>query len=470
MIFKPSRRQVLRTMGTGFGMAGLAGILNASQTAGAKTMPGADAPMAPKAPHFTASAKHVIFLFLNGGPSQVDTFDPKPMLQKYSGQPIPSGNLKTERKTGNLLGSPFTFRRCGKSGIEISEIFPKLGESIDDVCVIRSMYTEIPNHEPSLFLMNCGHRVPGRPSMGSWLTYGLGSENQNLPGFVVLCPGYPIVGTQLWSSTFLPAIYQGTYIPNSEKTPDKLISYIRNPSTPLPEQRRALDLLRQLNLIEEKREGKDSQLESSIQAAEIAYRMQSEAPEVFDITKEPESIRGRYGDHDFGRGCLMARRLVERGVRMVQVYYGNGQPWDNHDDILIHRKLAQDADGPIAALLADLKVSGLLKETLVIIGGEFGRTPVLEVSGLVKVQNGRDHNSHGFSTLLAGGGIKGGMTYGDTDEFGFKAVENPVDIHDLHATVLHALGIDHTKLTYRYSGRDFRLTDVAGNVVHDILA
>jgi hypothetical protein len=472
MMFQPSRRQILRTMGTGFGMSGLAGILNASQPPATELVGGIPpkaAPLAPKAPHFAPSAKHVIFLFLNGGPSQVDTFDPKPMLQKYSGQPIPSGNLKTERKTGNLLGSPFAFRRCGKSGIEISEIFPKLGDSIDDVCVIRSMYTEIPNHEPSLFLMNCGHRVPGRPSMGSWLTYGLGSENQNLPGFVVLCPGYPIVGPQLWSSTFLPAIYQGTYIPNSEKTPDKLIRYIRNPSTPLPEQRRALDLLRDLNLLEERREGEDGQLESSIQAAEIAYRMQSEAPEVFDITREPEAIRARYGDHEFGRGCLMARRLVERGVRMVQVYYGNGQPWDNHDDILIHRKLAHDVDAPIAALLADLKASGMLKETLVIISGEFGRTPVLEVSGLVKVQNGRDHNSHGFSTLLAGGGVKGGTTYGNTDEFGFKAVENPVHIHDLHATVLHALGMDHTKLTYRYSGRDFRLTDVAGNVVHDIL-
>jgi hypothetical protein len=469
MIFQPSRRQVLRTMGTGFGMAGLAGVLHASQSIVSDLATSKAMPLAPKEPHFAPTAKHVIFLFLNGGPSQVDTFDPKPMLQKYSGQPIPSGNLKTERKTGNLLGSPFAFRRCGKSGIEISEIFPKLGDSIDDVCVIRSMYTEIPNHEPSLFLMNCGHRVPGRPSMGSWLTYGLGSENQNLPGFVVLCPGYPIVGPQLWSSTFLPAIYQGTYIPNSEKTPDKLIRYIRNPSAPLPEQRRALDLLRQLNVLEEQREGEDGQLESSIQAAEIAYRMQSEAPEVFDITKEPEAVRVRYGDHEFGRGCLMARRLVEHGVRMVQVYYGNGQPWDNHDDILIHRKLAHNVDGPIAALLADLKASGMLKETLVIISGEFGRTPVLEVSGLVKVQNGRDHNSHGFSTLLAGGGVKGGTTYGNTDEFGFKAVENPVHINDLHATVLHTLGMDHTKLTYRYSGRDFRLTDVAGHVVHDIL-
>ena len=343
----------------------------------------------------------------------MDTFDPKadaPEVQRAadSERQPEDGAQRPVTIWGSARSS--TLRRCGKSGIEISEIFPKLGDAIDDVCVIRSMYTEIPNHEPSLFLMNCGHRVPGRPSMGSWVTYGLGSENQNLPGFVVLCPGYPIVGAQLWSSTFLPAIYQGTYIPNSEKTPDKLISYIHNPSTPLPEQRRALDLLRQLNLIEEKRwrRRQPARIAAFKKRLEIAYRMQSEAPEVFDITKEPEAVRGRYGDHDFGRGCLMARRLVERGVRMVQVYYGNGQPWDNHDDILIHRKLAHDVDGPIAALLADLKSSGLLKETLVIIGGEFGRTPVLEVSGLVKVQNGRDpHNSHGFSTLLAGGGVKG---------------------------------------------------------------
>jgi hypothetical protein len=459
MMLPRTRRDLLKVVGTGFGYAGLSALLHAEAN-----------PMAPKAPHFPARAKRVIFLFLNGGPSQVDTFDPKPMLQKFSGKPIPGGNLKTERKTGNLLGSPFAFRRCGKSGIEVSEIFPKLGDAIDDVCVIRSMYTEIPNHEPSLFLMNCGHRVPGRPSMGSWLTYGLGSENQNLPGFVVLCPGYPIVGPQLWSSTFLPAIYQGTHIPNNEKTTDKLIRYIRNDSATPAEQRRALDLLAKLNGLQEPRAGGDPQLEASIQASEIAYRMQSEAPEVFDITKEPEAIRARYGDSEFGRGCLMARRLVEHGVRMVQVYYGKGQPWDNHDDIQIHRRLARDADGAIAALLADLKASGLLKETVVVISGEFGRTPVMEVSGLVSVQNGRDHNSHGFSALVAGGGFKGGITYGNTDEFGFKAEENPVHIHDLHATVLHALGMDHTRLTYRYSGRDFRLTDVAGKVVHDILS
>jgi len=456
-----TRRDMLRTMGAGFGMTGLAGTLSADTPTN---------PLAPKNPHFAPKAKHVIFLFLNGGPSQVDTFDPKPLLQKYSGQPMPTGNLKTERKTGSLLGSPFKFNRYGKSGIEVSEIFPKLGECIDDCCVIRSMYTDIPNHEPSLFMMNCGTRVPGRPSMGSWLTYGLGSENQNLPGFIVLCPGYPIVGPQLWTSAFLPAIYQGTYIPNSEKTPDKLIHYIRNTEIKTPEQRRQLDLLAKLNGLGMELEGADPILEANIQTSEIAFRMQAEAPDVFDITKEPEAVRARYGDNDFGRGCLMARRLIEKGVRMVQVYYGNGQPWDNHDDILIHHELANKADAPIAALLQDLKASGLLDETLVIIGGEFGRTPVVEVSGLIKYQNGRDHNSWGFSTVLAGGGVKAGTTYGATDDFGFKAVDKPVHIHDLHATALHLLGMDHTKLTYRYSGRDFRLTDVAGNVVHDIIS
>jgi hypothetical protein len=456
-----SRRDWLKTMGTGFGMTAFASLANSAMSSD---------PLAPKAPHFPAKAKHVIFLFLNGGPSQVDTFDPKPMLDKYSGKPMPSGNLKTERKTGNLLKSPFEFHHCGQSGIEVSEIFPKLGGRIDDCCVIRSMYTDRPNHEPSLLLMNTGDKQVGRPSMGSWLTYGLGSENQNLPGFVVLCPGLPVLGPQLWASTFLPAAYQGTYIPNGEKTPDKLVQFIRNPELNLGEQRRQLDLLEKLNRIQLKRAGEDRELEASIQASEIAYRMQTEAPEVFDISKEPESVRARYGDSDFGRGCLMSLRLIEKGVRMVQVYYGNSQPWDNHDDILIHRTLARDADAPMAALLEDLKSRGLLDETLVIISGEFGRTPVVEVSGLVKVQNGRDHNSHGFSTVVAGGGIRRGHVHGATDDFGFQAVEKPVHIHDLHATLLYLLGLDHTKLTYRYSGRDFRLTDVAGNVVHEIVA
>ena len=442
-------------------MLGLSDVLRADM---------ARAPLAPKQPQFPAKAKHVIFLFLNGGPSHVDTFDPKPMLTKYNGKPIPGGNLKTERKTGNLLASPFQFKKYGKSGIEISEIFPMLGECIDDVCVIRSMYTDRPNHEPSLFMMNTGDKFSGRPSMGSWITYGLGTENQNLPGYVVLCPGTPIVGPQLWSSTFLPGVYQGTFIPNNESDPEKLIQHIRNKRLDAAEQSRQLGLLEKLNHMQLASTGPDPELEASVQSMEIAYRMQTEAPEVFDIRKESAETRARYGDGDFARGCLMARRLVEKGVRVVQIYFGNGQPWDNHDDILIHRRLARQADRPIAALLTDLKQSGLLDETLVLIGGEFGRTPAVEISGLVSVQNGRDHNSHGFSVLLAGGGIKGGITYGATDEFGFKAEVNPVYIHDLHATILNRLGIDHTKLTYRYSGRDFRLTDVGGTVVQEILA
>ena len=427
-------------------------------------------PLLPKPPHFPAKARRVIYLFLNGGPSQVDTFDPKPKLDEYNGKPIPSGNLRTERKTGNLLKSPFTFKRCGHSGIEISEIFPRLGECADDLCVIRSMYTDRPNHEPSLFLLNSGEKLPGRPSMGSWLTYGLGTENQNLPGFVVLCPGLPVVGHQLWSSTFLPAVYQGTYINTEEKDSGRLIRDIRNASLTREQQRDALDLLAKLNRLHMRKQGSDPQLEACIQSAEIAFRMQAEAPEAFDMTRETEKTRERYGDSDFGRGCLIARRLAERGVRMVQVYFGNFQPWDNHDDIRIHRALAAQADPAIAALLNDLKSAGLLDDTLVLIGGEFGRTPAVEVSGLIKVQNGRDHNSHGFSYVLAGGGVKGGCVYGATDDFGFKAVDKPVHIHDLHATVLHLMGLDHTRLTYRYSGRDFRLTDVAGAVVKDIIA
>ena len=456
-----TRRDCLCTMGAGFGMLGLANTLKANLTR---------SPLEPKAPHFPARAKHVIFLFLNGGPSQVDTFDPKPLLAKYSHQPMPKGNLKTERKTGNLLPSPFGFRRCGKSGIEVSEIFPRLGEMIDECCVIRSMHTERPNHEPSLFMMNTGIVLPGRPSMGSWLTYGLGTENQNLPGFVVMCPGLPVVGPELWGSAFLPAVYQGTYVPNNQREPDKLIPYVKNKEISTADQRRQLDLLGELNALNLRQAGPDPQLEATIQSSEIAFRMQAEAPQVFDAAKEPEAVRARYGDTDFGRGCLMARRLVERGVRMVQIYFGNGQPWDNHDDIQIHRKLATDADPAIAALLQDLKASGLLKETIVIIGGEFGRTPAVEISGLVQVQNGRDHNSAGFSTVVAGGGFKAGITYGATDDFGFQAVENPVHVHDLQATILYLLGLDHTKLTYRYSGRDFRLTDVEGNVVRGVVA
>ena len=463
-----TRRKALCKIGSGFGMVALVHLLGDSQVQAA-TEHGTRGPLEAKPTHFPPKAKHVIFLFMNGGPSQVDTFDPKPMLTKFHGQPMPGGNPKTERKTGNLMRSPFSFKKYGQSGIQVSEIFPNVGECIDDICVIRSLHTDIPNHEPSLLMMNCGENQPGRPSMGSWITYGLGTENQNLPSYVVLCPGTPIVGQPLWNSSFLPAVYQGTYIPNNESDPQKLIQYLHNKQLSLSQQRRQLDLVERLNRLHLDHRAVDSQLEGRIQSLEVAYRMQTEAPEVFDIRKESEATRERYGSGDFARGCLMALRLVESGVRMVQVYFGNSQPWDNHDDILIHRKLASQVDRPIAALLKDLKSRGLLDETIVIWGGEFGRTPAVETSARVRVQNGRDHNPHGFTMWLAGGGVRGGMTYGATDDFGFKAVENPVHVHDLHATILHLLGLDHTKLTYRYSGRDFKLTDVHGHIIKEIL-
>ena len=457
-----SRRQLLRVMGSGFGMLALSNLL-------AETKPGLTA-MMPRPPHFPAKTKNVIFLFLNGGPSHVDSFDYKPMLAKYDGQPYPSGNLETERRTGHLMRSPFEFRKRGESGIEVSEIFTHLGDCIDNICVIKSMYTDMPFHEPSLFMLNCGQRIPGHPSLGSWLTYGLGTENQDLPGYVVLCPGLPVVGPQLWSSAFLPGAYQGTYIRNSDSDPEKLVPNLRNPKLSESNQRHQIDLLRRLNQLHLKRTGPALELEATIHSMEVAFRMQTEAMDAFDIRQESEATREQYGEGDFARGCLIARRLVERGVRMVQVYYGHMQPWDTHRDILEMRELAGKSDRPMAALLRDLKSRGLLDETLVLIGGEFGRTPTVEVGGLVDVQNGRDHNNHGFSVLLAGGGVKGGTTYGNTDDFGFKAEENPVHAHDLHATILHLMGLDHTRLTYRYSGRDFRLTDVEGRVVEQIIA
>jgi Protein of unknown function (DUF1501) len=446
-----TRREALQTMGAGFGMVGLA-----HATA--------------RGPHFPAKAKRVIFLFLNGGMSHVDTFDPKPMLIKHDGEPMPGPKIKTDRASGNLMRSPFDFKKCGQSGVEVSEIFPQVGARIDDVCVIRSMYSDNGNHGPSLLMMNCGHGLPGRPSLGSWLTYGLGTENQNLPGFIVLCPGYPVLGAQLWDSAFLPSMYQGAYIASGEKEPARLLQNIRNSRLSLAEQERQLALVSKLNRAYLDRLGSQPQLEAGIAAMEVAFRMQTEAPDVFDIGKESEKTRARYGDHDFGRGCLMALRMAERGVRITQVYFGNFQPWDSHDDIRIHAKLANAADGPIAALIDDLKSRGLFEDTLLMVGSEFGRTPMIQNSGLEKVGNGRDHNVHGYTTLLAGGGVKGGIAYGATDDFGFKAVEKPVHVHDLHATILHLMGFDHTRLTYRYSGRDFRLTDVQGSVIRDILS
>jgi hypothetical protein len=460
-----SRREMLARCGTGLGTIALAGVLRDAQAADAS--PAVD-PLAVKAPHFPAKAKHVVHLFMNGGPSQVDTFDPKPELTLYHGKPIPTGNLRTERKTGAAMGSPYKFRKYGQSGIEISDLFAKTAAHADDMCVIRSMYADVPNHEPSLLLMNCGDGRQPRPSLGSWVTYGLGSENRNLPGFIVMCPGgYPIVTTQNWRSAFLPGVYQGTYIDSQHTQVDKLIANIRNTELTLDKQREQLDLVAELNAKHKKDRRDDPQLEARIRTFELAFRMQTEAAEVFDLSRETRKVRDWYGDTTIGRQLLITRRLIERGVRVVQLWSGASQPWDNHDNLeKTHRSLAAQWDQPIAAFLTDLKVRGLFDSTLVQWSGEFGRTPVAELPQL----NGRDHNHYGFSCWLAGGGVKGGQVVGATDDFGFAAVENRVHVHDLHATMLHLLGFDHEKLTYRYAGRDFRLTDVHGRVVNEMLS
>ncbi len=470
-----TRREALCRMGAGFGMLSLASLLGdtiarAEDDKKSWMIPG----MKPK-------AKHVIFLFMNGGLSQVDSFDYKPMLAKYNGKPMPGGELQHERKTGSLMQSPFHFQRYGQSGKWVSEIFPHLGKCVDDMCFVQSVYTEIPNHEPALLMMNTGANFAGRPSMGSWLTYGLGTENRNLPGFVVLCPDVPTtVGPPLWGSAFLPAMHQGTYVSDRvEKMgfdPQKLIANVHNDRFDLKAQRKELDVLKQLdemNMRTADDGAHDAQLEATIGSMETAYRMQTEAPDVFDIRKESPAVLKMYGEGSTAQGCLTAARLIERGVRVVQVYYAKGDPWDHHFDIEMHRKTAKDSDQPFAALIQDLKHRGLLDETIIVAGSEFGRTPVVELgSGFNggQTHNGRDHNPHGFTMWIAGGGFKRGFTYGKTDDFGWKAIENPVHVHDIHATILYQLGIDHTKLTYRYSGRDYRLTDVSGNVIHELLA
>jgi hypothetical protein len=467
-----TRRDWLTRVGMGFGALGLADLLNRQNLLEASP---AASPLAVKQPHFPAKAQRVIHIFANGGPSHVDTFDPKPALNRYAGQPLPFTNLRTERRTGAAFPSPWRFRQYGQSGTPVSDLFPNLAKCVDDMCVIRSMHADVPNHEPSLLLMNCGEPRQIRPSFGSWITYGLGSENQNLPGFIAMCPGgYPIQETQNWQSGFLPGVYQGSYINTAETQLDRLIENIRNYSVSPAQQRQQLDLLEQLNRRHEAARAGDPQLESRIQSFELAYRMQRDAEDAFDISRETQRTRDMYGPGTQARQLLIARRLLEKGVRFVQVWSGNGQPWDNHDDIeREHGRLAGECDRPLWALLTDLKNRGMLDSTLVIWGGEFGRTPVVELptpganAGRV---NGRDHNHWGFSMWLAGGGVKGGITYGATDEFGFRAAENRVHVHDLHATLLHLLGFDHERFTYRYAGRDFRLTDVHGHVVRDILA
>jgi len=471
-----TRREFLCRCGMGMGSLSLASLLHSTGvlTPNAQASPAPLSPLTPKGPHFPARAKRVIHLFMNGGPSQVDTFDPKPLLEKYAGKALPRENLRTERRTGAAFPSPYKFKKHGQSGIEVSEIFPHVGECIDDIAVIRSMHADVPNHEPSLLLMNCGEARLIRPSLGSWVTYGLGSENQNLPGFIVMCPGgYPIQESQNWQAGFLPGAYQGTYIDSQHTRIEKLIEHIKSNSSSLAEQRDQLDLLQQLNERHRRQRAQDAQLEARIQSFELAYRMQMDATDAFDVSREPEHIRKMYGEGTQARQILIARRLLERGVRFVQLWHGSGQPWDNHDDLEVnHRRLAKQCDQAIGALLQDLKQRGMLDDTLVIWGGEFGRTPTVELptpgSNAGKI-NGRDHNHYGFTMWLAGGGARGGYVHGATDEFGFQAAENKVHVHDLHATILQLLGFDHEKLTFRHAGRDFRLTDVQGQVVKDLV-
>ena len=450
-----SRRDLLRRSGLGLGMMGLADLYAAYSPA-------------PR-PHFAPKAKRIIHIFLNGGPSHVDTFDPKPALLRYDGKPVPNTRI-TERKTGAAFPSPFKFQRYGQSGIEVSELFAKTAQHIDDIAVIRSMQAQVPNHEPSLMLMNCGDSIQPRPSLGAWMMYGLGSANQNLPGFIAMCPGgMPIKSAENWQSAFLPGAYQGTYVDSSHEQVDQLIQNIRSPHASSSIQRRQLDLLQRLNRAHQSTRS-DDRLEARIESFELAFRMQTEATDAFDVTQEPQHIRDLYGPGVHGRQTLIARRLLERGVRMVQLWHGAGQPWDNHDNIETnHRRLAGQIDQPIAALLHDLKQRGMLEDTLVLWGGEFGRTPTVELAG-GKSKLGRDHNHYGFTVWMAGGGVKGGTVHGSTDEFGFAAQDNPTSVHDLHATILHLLGINHEELTYRYAGRDFRLTDVYGEIIRPIIA
>ena len=458
-----TRRQFLNRFGMGMGGLGLATLLgqNLFSTASAFGAETALNPLAPKAPHFPAKAKAVIHIFAQGAPSHIDTWDYKPELLKYDGKSLPGMD-------GVAMASPFKFAKHGQSGIEVSEVFPKLAEHVDEMTIIKSMFTDIPAHEVATVMMNTGSLRLAKPSLGAWTVYGLGTENQNMPGFISLRSGGGLApgGTQNWQSAFLPGIYQGTSVNTAAATVEEMLQNIKNPYISLKEQRRQLDLIHQLNDIHAKNLQKDAQLEARIEAYEIAFKMQSAATDAFDIAKEPQAMRDLYGNSAQGKQLLIARRLVERGVRFVQVW---ATGWDHHQDIEVKlREKATEIDQPAAALLTDLKQRGLLDSTLVVWGGEFGRKPVKDRNG--NDNPGRDHQNTGFCTWLAGGGVKGGLVHGATDEFGSKAIQDKVHVHDLHATMLALLGFDHTKLTYRFNGRDFRLTDVYGNVVKNVIA
>jgi Protein of unknown function (DUF1501) len=477
--FIPSRRELLLRMGGGFAGLALVDLLSRDGFFARGGTPVAHAPGSPlavKKPHFPAKAKHVIFLFMNGAPSQVDTFDPKPELEKYDGKPY-TGKTKVGsngRPIGNLMRSPFEFKKHGKSGLPISSLFPHTAKFADDLCVIRSLYTDTAAHAGGCLQLNTGTPLVGKPSMGSWLTYGLGTQNDSLPAFVVMIDprGGPIGSASNWSAGFMPAAYQGTLF-RGQGSP--LLDLATPPGVTPQQQRESLDLLKTLNEEHRKARPADTELAARIESYELAFRMQTEATQVVDLSTENAKTRAMYGlddkrTADFGRKCLTARRLVEKGVRFVQLYSGGGHledTWDGHSDCIGNHKLhAGETDQPVAALMTDLKQRGLWDETLIVWGGEFGRTPTSEGVG----KPGRDHNPFGFSMWLAGAGVKGGQAIGATDELGFNAVEQKAHISDLHATILHLMGLDHERLTYFYGGMNQRLTGVRGEVIEDVAA
>ena len=459
-LFHPSRRQALKSLSSGFAYTAFAG-LSTLQSQSARAA--AENPLSPKPSHFPGGAKRVIFLCMQGGPSHLDTFDYKPRLNKDSGQ------VAGVRGNAKWLGSPFEFKQHGESGLPISELYPNLAKHADDLCLINSMHTDIPNHPQAFSQLHTGSFQFVRPSLGAWTLYGLGTENQNLPGFITLSPP---TGAQNYGSAFLPAIYQGTPIGSSRRqrrfdSSGESLPNIKNPSLSSEQQRLQLDFVKSLNQGKLEKEVHHPEVEGVIESFELAFRMQSEVPRLLDIDTESQATKSRYGIDDqatanFGRQCLLARRFAEAGVRFIEITHGS---WDHHRNLQQSlRTNAGATDQPIAALLADLKQRDMLKDTLVVWSGEFGRTPYAQGN------DGRDHNNKGFSAWMAGGGVRGGLRYGATDEHGYQAVENKTHIHDLHATMLHLLGLDHTELTYNYAGRDFRLTDVYGEVMKGILA
>jgi hypothetical protein len=467
-----SRREALKYSAIGFGHLALSAMLG-QELASANPADASAGPLAAKIPHFPAKAKRVVFLFMKGGPSQVDTFDPKPMLTRDSGKPAPFELPKVLfAKAENLLKSPWKFKQYGESGLPVSDLFPNVAKHIDNLCILRSVHGTNPAHGGAALKLHTGSDQFVRPSLGSWVTYGLGTENEDLPAFITICPTLAHGGVNNWGSAFLPAYCQGTPIGNASLAAVKAtVKHVRNSRIDLPEQRRQLDLIAEMNREHLQTTGQDAALEGRLNSFELAYRMQGLMPDIQDLSQETAATMQQYGLDDpitenFGRQCLMARRFLERGVRFVQVTHSDSEvQWDQHSNLYQgHTKNAAEVDKPIAGFLADLKARGMLEDTLVLWGGEFGRTPTAQGT------DGRDHNPHGFTMWMAGGGVKGGFAYGATDDYGYYAVENKMHVNDLHATILHLLGMDHERLTYRYAGRDFRLTDVAGQVAKDIIA